>query len=424
MLACFGFQPQGHTLKKRIAVIGAGISGLSSAYMLAKKHDVTLFEENSYIGGHTNTIDIDIDGAKCAVDTGFIVFNQRTYPNFCNLLDELKIEKQLSEMSFSYRSDKQGLEYNGHNLNTMFADRHNLYNFKFYRLIIEIIKFNQDAKKYIHNPVREELSIEQFIINNKYSNMFSECYLIPMMASIWSKKKQDALSCSAYFIFKFYENHGLLDLWNRPPWFVIPGGSRSYIPPMLEKISNVHVNTPILKIIRKDDIVVVQSKDKEYTFDAVVCATHSDQALAMLENPSALEYEILSGITYTDNSVLLHTDSSIMPKNKRAWASWNYLENQAGNPCLTYYMNRLQNLKCETDIFVSMNLNQQIDKNKIIQTFNYAHPCLNMQAIAKQQQLKQINGTQRVYFAGAYQGFGFHEDGVNSALNVCSLLEG
>ncbi|MDF1758365.1 MAG: FAD-dependent oxidoreductase [Legionellaceae bacterium] len=411
-------------MKKRIAVIGAGISGLTCAYKLAKQDDVSLFEAKSYIGGHTNTIDIDIPGAKCAVDTGFIVFNERTYPNFCNLLEELKISKQLSEMSFSYRSDKRDLEYNGHSLNTMFADRRNLYSPDFYRLIKDIIRFNKDAKKYVHLPVREEQTIAEFLSANNYSETFKECYLIPMLSSIWSKKKHDSLNCSAYFIFKFYENHGLLDLVNRPPWFVIPGGSRNYIKPILKTIKNVHLDTPILQITPQSNGITLQSKNTEYNFDAVVCATHSDQALAMLDKPTTLEHDILSNIKYTSNSVVLHTDSSIMPKNKRAWASWNYLDNQDGNPCLTYYMNLLQSLDCQADIFVSMNLTQQIDKAKIIQTFEYAHPCLDMHAITKQEQINKINGTRGIYFAGAYQGFGFHEDGVNSALNVCSLLEG
>lgn len=411
-------------MKKKIAVIGSGISGLTSAYILSKKgHDVSLFEANDYIGGHTHTIPVEVAGKIHSVDTGFIVFNKRTYPNFCNLLAELNVEIQPSEMSFSYRSDLRGLEYSGHNLNTLFSDRRNLFKLDFYHLIKDIILFNHDAKRFLARANDLEITINDFISANHYSEQFKECYLVPMMAAIWSKNKEDTLNCSADFILKFYNNHGLLDLFNRPMWYVVKGGSKNYIAPMIASIKNsVYLNSRVEKIIRDHNKITIIVNSKKHIFDAVVCATHSDQALAMLEMPAPEEINILSLIKYTDNDVVLHKDMNVMPKNKRAWASWNYFDNQDSAATLTYYMNRLQTLDSNQDFFVSVNLAHEIAESKIIQSFKYAHPCLTVSALKAQKQINLINGINNTYYVGSYWGYGFHEDGVNSAINTCKLI--
>ncbi|PWY54326.1 amine oxidase [Legionella qingyii] len=410
-------------MKKRIAVIGSGISGLTSSYILSKNYDVSLFEANNYLGGHTNTLSVETEEAVYSIDTGFIVFNKRTYPNFCKLLEELNVPIQPSEMSFSYRSDRRGLEYNGHNLNTLFSDRRNLIKLNFYRLIKDIILFNSDAKKFLAQTNNLEITINDFITENKYSEQFRESYLIPMMAAIWSKNKEDALNCSASFILKFYNNHGLLDLFNRPMWYVIKKGSKNYIAPMLERLKEqIYLNSKVDLIKRENNKITIVTNSQEHLFDAVVCATHSDQALAMLEKPTHEETRILSAIKYNENEVVLHQDRSIMPKNKRAWASWNYLDNQSTAPTLTYYMNRLQSINSNHDFFVSVNLANEIAENQIIQSFKYAHPCLNVSSLKAQQQIDLINGMNNTYYVGSYWGYGFHEDGVNSAINTCKLL--
>ena len=408
---------------RRIAVIGSGISGLVSAYLLSERFAVSLFEANDYLGGHTNTVSVGIAGEAYSIDTGFIVFNKKTYPNFCKLIDKLNIPIQLSEMSFSYRSNSSGFEYNGHSLNTLFSDRWNLFKPGFYRFIKEIISFNADAKKFLAEEESTEISIGEFLERQQYSVQFIECYLIPMVSAIWSKNKSDTLNCSAHFIFKFYANHGLLDLYNRPPWYVIAQGSNSYIAPMILKLKErIYLNTKIQTVTRKANQVILKSDDDEFLFDCVVIATHSNQALKLLAQPTEQEKNILSAIKYTDNEVILHTDTQIMPKRRLSWASWNYLDNGSSLPSLTYYMNRLQSIKSSTNFFVSMNLLGAIDPSKIIQSFKYAHPCLDLAAIKAQQQINSINGINNTYYVGSYWGYGFHEDGVSSAINTCKLI--
>lgn len=410
-------------LRKKIAIIGSGISGLMSAYLLSERYDVSLFEANNYLGGHTNTVAVSIENTAYSIDTGFIVFNQKTYPNFCQLLDKLRIPIQLSEMSFSYRSKSSGFEYNGHNLNTLFADRKNLFKPSFYRFIKDILAFNRDAKTFLATTCNTDLSMRDFITLRGYSKPFIEGYLIPMMAAIWSKNKTDTLNCSAYFICQFYANHGLLESYNRPPWYVVGNGSHSYILPMIESFKDrVYLDHKIEAIERSNDQVVLKSKNSTRIFDHVVIATHSDQALALLEQPSEAETKILSAIQYTKNAVVLHTDERVMPIRKRSWASWNYLDMGDTLPSLTYYMNRLQSIRSHTNFFVSMNLSETIDTDKIIQRFDYAHPCLDLVAVKAQQNLALINGKNNSYYVGSYWGYGFHEDGVKSAIHTCKLL--
>lgn len=407
-------------LKKKIAIVGSGISGLTSFYILSQNHDVSLFEANDYLGGHTHTVTV----GDCNIDTGFIVFNQKTYPNFCQLLQTLNVAIQPSEMSFSYRSDHLNFEYNGHNLNTLFSDRRHLLNFNMYRFIKDIILFNHDAKKFLAHPHVKHMTVGEFIHEKKYTKTFVDCYLVPMMAAIWSKHKEDTLRCDAAFVFQFYQNHGFLDLFNRPKWYVIQGGSNKYIAPMIaQQKEQIYLNSPVSSIKREQGKIKLVIKNHEHWFDMVVIATHSDQALAMLEQPTPDERRILSAIPYTHNEVVLHQDKRIMPRNQRAWASWNYLDSNRTTPTLTYYMNRLQSLTTNEDFFVSLNLNESIDPKKIIRSFQYAHPCLTANAFQAQQQISLINGVNQTYYVGSYWGYGFHEDGVNSAIKTCRLIE-
>lgn len=406
-----------------MAVIGSGISGLVSAYLLSDRYEVSLFEANDYLGGHTNTVSVDIKNRSYAIDTGFIVFNKKTYPHFCDLIDKLNIPIQLSEMSFSYRSHHDNFEYNGHSLNTLFSDRRNLFKPSFYRFIKEIMFFNRDAKNFLATLPNKNITIKEFLERRQYTKQFKQCYLIPMMSAIWSKNQDDTLNCSAYSIFQFYDNHGLLDVYNRPPWYVIANGSKSYIPSLVNPLKErIYLNTKIETIEREADKVVLKSGSKTFTFDSVVIAAHSDQALGMLAKPTDEEKKILSAIKYTQNETILHTDDQIMPTKKRSWASWNYLDNGHSAVSLTYYMNRLQSIQSDTNFFVSVNLRSKIDSHKIIKTFNYSHPCYDLNTIKAQQQINLINGVNNTFYAGSYWGYGFHEDGVKSAINTCRLI--
>jgi predicted NAD/FAD-binding protein len=408
---------------KRIAVIGSGIAGLVSAHLLSRQHEVSLFEANDYLGGHTHTVDINHGGVNHPIDTGFIVFNKKTYPNFCRLLNQLNIPIQKSEMSFSYRSERLGFEYNGHDLNTLFSDRRNLFRPSFYRFIGDIIRFNRVAKQFLQEAPEQETTLGTFLKRNQYSEKFIRGYLVPMTAAIWSKKPDDVMKTSAYFILQFMNNHGLLNIVDRPDWYVLTGGSRAYINYLTPALGErIYLNAPVQRIQRNQDGVILTTPNGTANFDAVVIATHSDQALAMLDQPSQDEEAILGNISYVANDVVLHTDPVVMPKNALSWASWNYLDNENALPTLTYYMNRLQSLETKQPFFVSMNLTDTINPDKIIQRFHYSHPCFDVPAVIAQRRHQIINGYQNTYYAGAYWGYGFHEDGVNSALAACKPL--
>lgn len=410
-------------MQEHIAIIGSGIAGLTAANLLSERYRVSLFEANDYLGGHTNTQSVTLEGIEYNIDTGFIVFNKKTYPNFYKLLEKNQIPIQPSEMSFSYRSDQYGIEYNGHSINSLFCDRRNLFNPRFYGFISQILKFNRDGKIFLSKTKDMKTTMSEFIDEHNYSKDFINFYLVPMMSSIWSMKKSDVLNSEAYYILSFYANHGLLDYYQRPQWYVLKNGSNNYIKPFIKNLKgSIYLNTQITRVERSSTGIILCSKSDELNFDKVIIATHSGQALNMLASPSPNESKILSAITYTDNEVTLHTDSSIMPKRKRGWASWNFYDNGTGIPTLTYYMNRLQSIKSPKPFFVSVNLNQEINQEKIIRKFLYSHPCLNSAATNAQRNRDQINGINGIYYVGSYWGNGFHEDGVNSALHTCQLL--
>lgn len=408
---------------KNIAIIGSGISGLTSAYLLSREHNVTVFEKNNYIGGHTATKDIEVDGKCYAIDTGFIVYNERTYPNFIKLLNQLGITEQKTEMSFSVMNPSANLEYNGSTINTLFAQRSNLFKPSFWRLILEILRFNKLCKGlYERDDIDVELTLGDFLKQHKFNQAFSQNYILPMGAAIWSSSLVEMTQFQLKFFVRFFYNHGLLDIQNRPQWFVIPGGSKQYIYPLIQSFeNNIELNSQIKSVSRTDSGVTLLFKDgHSKQFDEVVFACHSDQALHLLSDSNAQEQEILSSMPYRDNQVVLHTDTNLLPKRRLAWASWNYhLDSNQNRPaCVTYNMNILQGLESDTTFCVTLNNTDRIDTNKILQTFNYSHPIFNQNSLAAQQRRLEICGKNNTHFAGAYWHNGFHEDGVRSAVEV------
>lgn len=406
---------------KTIAIVGTGISGLTAAYILCREYDITLFEANHYIGGHTNTVDVYENDTKYAIDTGFIVFNEKTYPNFTKLLKQLDVKKQKSNMSFSVSSYKNNLEYSGDTLNSLFSQRKNLVNPKFYRLLYDLYRFNKEAKKFIQKQTHA-ITLNAFTHQKNYSDYFNECYLTPLTSAIWSTPMNKIDHMPAQFIFNFYNNHGLLDIKNRPQWYVIKNGSKEYIKEIIKPFSDkIILNTPVVKVKRTDSSITINTKNSSHEFDAVVLACHSDQAIHLLEKPSEAERQILTNIPYIKNTATLHTDINALPYTQRAWASWNYIHTKKEEATLTYYMNKLQSIKSKNPYCVSIN-HKNIDQDKIIKTFNYAHPLYNQKSVAAKKNHALINNQNRTFYVGAYWGNGFHEDGVLSSLNALSSL--
>jgi len=411
----------------KIAIIGGGVSGLTVAHLLHDEHDLTLFEANDYLGGHTHTHELVAEGRLWRVDSGFIVYNEKTYPNFIKLLKKLKIVSQKSSMGFSVKAPSKKLEYSGSSLNALFAQRQNLFRPSFYIMIKDILRFNRLAKSKLEGLV-ESMTINEFLNQNKFSKYFIENYIVPMGAAIWSTTAEKTIEMPAVFYIRFFQNHGLLQINNRPQWRVIKDGSKSYI----EKIKvgfekQIKLSAPVKKIIRyKDEVEVFFGKNGEHSnkFDRVIIATHSDQALQMLEDPSAKEKEILGSLPYQQNEALLHTDESILPRKKQAWSSWNYLlnEDKKGPVTLTYNLNILQSLTAKTNFLVTLNSSDNIDPNKILKKLIYQHPLFTVEGVRLQKEKHLINGKNNTFYCGAYWGNGFHEDGIVSALDVCKFF--
>lgn len=413
----------------KIAIIGSGISGLTCAHYLNKNHDITLYESNDYIGGHTATVDVEVGGKEYKVDTGFIVYNDRTYPNFINLMNELDVEGKPTEMSFSVRNDAIGLEYNGHSISTLFAQKSNLFNPKFYSFIREILRFNELAKQSIEKDNAYFITLGDFLVSHGFSDYFTKNYLLPMGAAIWSSTIADIRKFPMQFFMRFFLNHGLLDVKNRPQWHVIKGGSNSYVEPLTRSYrSKIRLNAPVQKVWRDEQGIMLISNGQQEFYDEVIFACHSDQALEMLQDKSLAEQTILPKLKYQANEVILHNDTQLLPRSKKAWASWNYylpdetsLENQA--PSLTYNMNILQGIRSDETFCVSLNSSDKIREEKILRSFVYHHPLFSRDSNEAQQRRSEINGIRNSWFCGAYWYNGFHEDGVRSALDVVRAIE-
>lgn len=404
---------------EKVAVVGSGISGLTAAHYLQERYQVTVFEADDRAGGHVNTHQLVVDGLKLNVDSGFIVFNDRTYPNFIRLIDSLGITSSATEMSFSVSG--RSIEYNGHNLNTLFADRRNLLRPTFLRMVRDIFRFNSEARDLRSSD--KVLDVGTYLETHRYSDEFSNQYLLPMAAAIWSTGIESITEFPIAALVRFFDHHGLMDLRDRPQWRVIKGGANLYVQKIISQLQDFRYSSPVVRVERGVERVEVITPDNREFFDYLVIATHSDQALALLSDQSVAEQNILSRMKYTRNKVKLHTDSSIMPRRRRAWASWNYhLDRAQGSAALTYYMNRLQHLSVATPVMVTLNDPGIIDDEKVIGVTEYDHPFYNHDMLSAQKQWHAISGQKRTYFAGAYWRNGFHEDGVVSALKVCKQL--
>jgi len=406
----------------RIAIIGSGISGLTCAHLLSRKHEVTVFEAAGWIGGHTHTVDVTLGGRSYAIDTGFIVYNDWTYPNFIRLLDQLKIASRPTQMSFSVHDPLTGLEYNGHNLNTLFAQRRNLVSAGFWGMLRDILRFNHQALSDLDNQrIDAHTTLGAYLRAQGYGHRFIDHYIVPMGSAIWSMSRADMLRFPLLFFVRFCRNHGLLSVNKRPQWRVVQGGSRSYLAPLCQPFAErIRLDCKVHRVSRDEGGVTLVSAAGVERFDNVVFACHSDQALALLDVPSVLERTLLGAIGYADNDVVLHTDTRLLPRRRRAWASWNYRLGGTGQApaAVTYNMNILQGIQAPETFCVSLNQAALVDPTKIIARFQYAHPQYSLAASAAQARQAQLQGYKFSYYCGAYWGNGFHEDGVVSALKV------
>ncbi len=405
----------------RVAIVGTGIAGLTAAHYLHERCDLTLYEAEDYVGGHTHTIAVSRCAQDYAVDTGFIVYNTRTYPHFIALLERLGVPSQPTQMSFSVHCARTGLEYNGTSLNQLFAQRRNLFRPSFLRMVRGILRFYREAPALIQSG-DQTLTLGAYLERNRYPREFIEHHIIPMGAAIWSADPASMLEFPAISFLRFFANHGLLQVKNRPPWRVIQGGSQRYVDALIQPFAErIHVRAPVRRVTRLETGVEVQAEGLEPArYDRVIIAAHSDQALAMLAEPTAAEREILGAIPYQLNDTVLHTDAGVMPRNRRAWASWNYYlpPEPAGLPTLTYDMNILQSLDSDLHFLVSLNRGSQVDPDHIIERLEYRHPVFDAGALTAQQRWSEVSGVDRIHYCGAYWGYGFHEDGVVSGIQV------
>ena len=413
-------------MRKRIAVIGSGISGLSAAYHLRNQADVTLFEAGSYFGGHTHTVDVTLPSPRGmvthGVDTGFLVFNERTYPGLIGLFAELQVQTSTSDMSFSVQtpraSGKRAMEWSGSNLNTVFAQRSNLLSPTFLGMLRDVLRFNTLANALADRGQDHALMqpLGEFLETHKFGSAFRHWYLLPMLGCIWSCPTDQMLQFPVATMVRFCHNHGLIQVVNRPQWFTVTGGAKHYVEKLLQHIPHTHLQTPVERVERNDVGVRVFTAGDAEDFDGVVLACHADQALSLLAQPTPQEQALLGAIRYHPNKAVLHTDTSVMPKKKLAWAAWNYeratdLGLESSRVCLHYWINRLQPLPFSQDVVVSLNPVRAIDPSKVLGEYDYAHPVFDLAAIEAQSQLSSLQGQHNTWYAGAWMGYGFHEDG-------------
>jgi predicted NAD/FAD-binding protein len=416
----------------KIAVIGSGISGLTAAYYLHKDHDITLFEAEERLGGHTATVDVEAQGQRYSIDTGFIVFNDWTYPNFIELMDEIGVESRQSDMSFSVSCERTGLEFAGLDgklslLNGLFAQRRRLFSPSYINLLLDIVRFNKIAVADVENGhIDHNITLRDYVKKYRLSQGFRDFYLIPMASAIWSTPFAQMLDFPMRFMLPFMYAHGLLSVSKRPKWRTILGGSSQYIAPLSAGFKDrIRLATPVLSVERFDDHVQITTQGGSERFDQVILACHSDQSLSLLKDVSAAERHTLEAIRYQPNEVVLHTDIGQLPRNRRAWASWNYRLTPGGEnllPKVTYDMNRLMGIDAQQRFCVTLNNSAAIAPDHILDRFDYAHPIFTLSGVDAQERWEAINGQRRTWFCGAWWGKGFHEDGVVSARRVVTAL--
>lgn len=424
----------GTTQTPRIAVIGSGISGLASAWMLSQQYDVTLLEKNDYFGGHTHTVSLETaDCGPVAVDTGFIVYNEPNYPLLTDMLDFLNIATQPTEMSFSVSINQGEIEYSGNNLNTLFAQRRNLFSPTHWQMLTDIIRFNRLGKQTLAaDPAyTPEQTLETFLTDNSFSDPLIHHYLLPMAAAIWSCPTQTMLKFPVRSFLQFFENHGLLNIENRPQWQTICDGSHQYIHAIFDRVVssgalNAHTNAQVEAITRHGNHYSIQTPQGVYEgFDHLVFASHADESYALIPNALQAEFQALSAFQYQKNIAYLHSDRALMPKRRMTWAAWNYLRNTdvaENRVAVTYWMNKLQSLPTQQDVFVTLNPTQIPEPHMTQAIFEYDHPVFDQAAMAAQDALAQLQGRHNLWFAGAYTGYGFHEDGLRSAVNIAKAF--
>lgn len=413
--------------QRRIAVVGGGVAGLGSAWLLSGRHDVTLFERNNYIGGHSHTVDAPAGADRTTpVDTGFIVYNERNYPHLTALFAHLDVPTRASDMSFAFSCAAEDVEYAGDNLNTLFAQRRNLARPRFWRMAADILRFNADARRQLKTGLPENLTLGAYLARLGVGRPFMEHYLLPMSAAIWSCPQAQMLAFPASRFLRFFQQHGLISLTNRPRWRTVVGGSREYVRRMTGQIGRIVSDAPVRRVVRGAAGVTLHGEDGPLgTFDEVVIATHADEALAMLKNPSTEERRVLGAFRYQPNEAVLHTDVSAMPRRRSVWASWNHLSDGFGanRPvAVTYWMNRLQGLETAEPLFVTLNPLSPPDPARVIRRMTYDHPVFDQAACRAQQLLPGLQGRDRLWFAGSYAGYGFHEDALASAVKVANAL--
>ncbi|TWT64887.1 NAD(P)/FAD-dependent oxidoreductase [Allorhodopirellula solitaria] len=404
-----------------IAIIGSGISGLVCARLLSRDHDVTVFESAGHVGGHAHTVSIDLDGQSYDVDTGFLVYNDRTYPVFSQMLRDLCVDTVPTSMSFSVRCDRSGLEYNGTSLNGIFAQRQNSLRPTFWKMLRDIGRFNRNGSRDF-STLPDDLTVGDYLTTGGYSAAFAQQYLLPMGAAIWSCPREAFLQFPIRFILEFYHHHGLLSLTDRPIWRTVAGGSKHYVDKLISPFRDkIRCNHPVSRVRRMESEVIVSHVGGSEAFDEVIFACHSDQALRLLDDPDELETELLTSFPYSDNTAVLHTDSSILPQRRRAWASWNYriFRRPETRPTVTYLLNHLQGVRSPHSLCVTLNAEDMIDPAHVLRRFRYSHPVFTTERAAVQQQHGSVIRRRRTSYCGAYWRNGFHEDGVVSGLAVC-----
>jgi len=410
----------------KIAVIGSGVSGLAISYLLNKKHNITLFEKNDYVGGHARTVEINDNGKMIAVDTGFIVFNKLNYPLLTSLFKYLDIKVIKSAMSFGVSIDQGAIEYGTNTISSFFSQKKNLISFSFWKMLYDIFRFNSKAKVTVEqNP---SINLEQLLEILKLSSWFKKYYLLPMGGSIWSTSVEEMLNFPAITFINFFENHGLLSISNQPQWYTVEGGSKEYVKKFSQSfLEQIKLNAQIEKVVRGEDCIEIHHKNKIVDkFDHVILATHPDTSLKLLESPSKLEQDILGSINYQKNLMVLHSDVDFMPQRKNAWSSWVYLSNSNNSEkqvSLSYWMNNLQRLDTSTPIIVTLNPATKPNKNLIYDVYEFEHPVFNQKAIDAQKNIFKIQGASRIWYCGAWQRYGFHEDGLLSAVNLAKKFD-
>jgi predicted NAD/FAD-binding protein len=417
--------------KERLAVIGGGIAGLGAAWLLRNRYEVTLFEREKQIGGHSNTVEVDEQGRRVPIDTGFMVFNKVTYPHLVRIFDELRVPIKPTEMSFSVRNDELNVEYNGMGLNRVFAQRANLVRPRFLKLLAQIFRFFRVANASLDDQSLESMSLDEFVRRHRLGDDFLRLYLVPMSASIWSITPGGALDFPAATLVRFFHNHGFLGVTTHHPWFTVDGGSREYVKRLVADLPAARASSPVASVENNTDGVTVRTKDgATHTFDRAILAAHADESLALLARPTTLQEKLLSAFRYQANETLLHTDTTVMPTRKLAWAAWNYRMEPSGEgerPSTHYWMNRLQGVSDRENYFVSLNYADRIDPAKVIWRTNYTHPIFDRTALAAQHHLPSINAEsrdQRVFFCGSYFRYGFHEDALASAVQCTHAVCG